>query len=181
LPGAAGFEDGTLPFTALGAVAPALDVAMSSGRERLAAHLSQLTAELLDALAELRHRDGSRLVVLHGPSNTQDRGATVAITLRRADGSTIPYWEAEGHARQSGIAVRGGCFCNPGSAEAAFHFSPEATGACLRALGNDFSIPRFAACLGDGPVGALRISLGLGSIRADVNRVAAWLHTYIDQ
>jgi selenocysteine lyase/cysteine desulfurase len=83
-------------------------------------------------------------------------------------------------ARVFGIAVRGGCFCNPGCAEAAFEFPAATTAHCLDALGDGFTVPRFASCLGDRTVGAIRISLGLGSVRADVDRVLAFLERYVD-
>ena len=46
------------------------------------------------------------------------------------------------------------------------------------ALGADFSIPKFAECLGTGAVGAVRISFGLGSVCKDVKRVASFLGRY---
>ncbi|MFN8572984.1 MAG: aminotransferase class V-fold PLP-dependent enzyme [Gemmatimonadaceae bacterium] len=179
LQGPAGFEDGTLPFTTLGAVAPALAAARAADRERLSRHLHALTHALLAGCTALQHRHGAPVVRIHGPADTTNRGATVALTLMQADGTAVPFWEGEASAREAGIAVRGGCFCNPGCAEEAFAFAPAATAACLDALGTDFSIPRFAACLGRGPVGAIRVSLGLGSIQSDVDRVLAWLSTFV--
>jgi len=49
--------------------------------------------------------------------------------------------------RDQGIAVRGGCFCNPGCAERAFGFPDGRVRSCLDALGAEFTMPRFAACL----------------------------------
>jgi selenocysteine lyase/cysteine desulfurase len=99
----------------------------------------------------------------------------VALSLRDHDGRVIPYQEVEDAARREGIAVRGGCFCNPGCAEAAFGFPADTTSRCLDALGESFTVPGFADCLGAGPVGAIRISLGLGSVRGDVERVVDFL------
>jgi selenocysteine lyase/cysteine desulfurase len=178
--GASAFEDGTLPFLAAGAVAPALAVVEAADRARLARHLRALTGYTLDGLHALRHANGVPLVCVHGPRSLQDRGATIALSLRDPDGRVIPYWTVEETARASGIAVRGGCFCNPGCAEAAFEFPAETTAHCLDALGDGFTVPRFASCLGDRAVGAIRISLGLGSVRADVDRVLAFLDRYVD-
>ena len=44
--------------------------------------------------------------------------------------------------------------------------------------GSDVTIPRFADCLDGQPVGAIRISMGLGSIMADVDRVLEFLASY---
>ena len=171
------FEDGTPPFLAAGAVRTALAGVTYADRERLARHLRELTRTLLEELRELRHSNGMPLVRIHGPTDLRDRGATVAITMRDAAGGTIPFWAVEEAARPRGIAVRGGCFCNPGCAERAFGLHD--ADRCLDAMGSDFSIPDFAECLGDRPVGAIRISMGLGSIRADVTTLLAFLATYL--
>jgi selenocysteine lyase/cysteine desulfurase len=171
------FEDGTPPFLAVGAVRAALAGVVYADRERLARHLSGLTRQLLVRLAELRHSSGASLVTIHGPADTRDRGATVAITLRDNAGCAVPFWDVEAAARESGIALRGGCFCNPGCAEAAFGLN--AADPCLDELGADFTIPRLAACLGNRAVGAVRISMGLGSVRADVDAVLEFLEGYL--
>lgn len=178
----AAFEDGTLPFLSAGAVAPALRALLDADRDRLSRQLARLTSETLAALTGFTHRTGAALVAVHGPPTTESRGATIALSLRDPCGRVIPYWLVEARARAAGIAVRGGCFCNPGCAEAAFGFPDAETHRCLEALGDDFTIPRFAGCLGDQvPVGAIRISFGLGSVRADVERVLEFLERYLDR
>ena len=117
---------------------------------------------------------------VHGPRTLVDRGATVAISLQDPDRSVIPYWDVEAAARDDGIAVRGGCFCNPGCAESAFGFADPRVTSCLDTLGTDFTIPRFAGCLDGRTVGAIRVSMGLGTIRADVDRFLAFLNRYVE-
>jgi len=180
-PGVQGFEDGTPPFLAAGAVAPALETILGVDRPRLAGHLEALAGELLRGLTCLRHANGAPLVVIHGPRDVRDRGATIAITLRDPKGKVLPYWSCEADARKAGLAVRGGCFCNPGCAEAAFGWAAGETAPCLDSLGAGFTIPKFAECLGDGPVGAIRLSLGLGSLRRDVDVALAFLRGYVDR
>jgi selenocysteine lyase/cysteine desulfurase len=119
------------------------------------------------------------VVTIHGPASVADRGATIALSLHGPDGSSIPYWHVESAARDAGIAVRGGCFCNPGCAEAAFDFPPARVGSCLEWLGPHFTIPRFAECLDDRTVGAIRVSMGLGTVRLDVNRLLEFLARYV--
>ncbi|HSA56176.1 MAG TPA: aminotransferase class V-fold PLP-dependent enzyme [Gemmatimonadaceae bacterium] len=177
----AAFEDGTLPYLSAGAVAPALDALLAAGRDRLARHVRCLTSDTLRALQVLVHRTGVPLVAVHGPRTAEARGATIALTLRDPRGRVIPYWLVEASARAAGIAVRGGCFCNPGCAEAAFDFPDAGTRRCLDALGGDFTIPRFARCLGDDvPVGAIRVSFGLGSVGADVERLTEFLERFLN-
>jgi len=174
------FEDGTPSFLAAGAVAPALDTILATDRSRLPGHLQALTGHLIRGLQALRHSNGAPLVTIHGPSDLRARGATVAITLRDAGGKVLPYWTFEAAARIAGLAIRGGCFCNPGCAEAAFGWSPATTAPCLDALGSDFSVPGFAECVGDGPVGAIRLSLGLGSLRRDVDAALTFIGGYLE-
>jgi len=173
-----GFEDGTPSFLAAAAVAPALAAVQSVDRRRLARHLRHLTQLLLDGVAGLTHGSGAPLVRVHGPRDLVSRGATLALSLHDSAGRVIPYWEVEAAARDDGIAIRGGCFCNPGCAEAAFQFPDTRVRSCLDTLGDDFTIPRFAACLEDQTVGAIRVSMGLGTIRTDVERFLAFIRRY---
>ena len=177
-PGPERFEDGTPPFIAAGAVRSALAGVVYADRDRLARHLEALTGHLLVRLTELRHSSGAPLVTIHGPADTRHRGATVAITLSDRTGRPIPYWEVEAGARARRIAVRGGCFCNPGCAEAAFGL--QSAGSCLDTLGDEFTVPRLAECLGGRAVGAIRLSMGLGSVVADVDAAFDFLDGYRD-
>ena len=175
-----GFEDGTPSFLAAAAVGPALASVSAVDRGRLARHLRHLTEVLLDGIEATTHGNGARLARIHGPRSATGRGATVALSLHDSAGRSIPYWDVEAAARDNGIAVRGGCFCNPGCAEAAFGFPDARVRSCLDTLGSDFTIPRFAACLGDQAVGAIRVSMGLGTIRADVERFLAFIRRYVE-
>ncbi|MFI5312464.1 MAG: aminotransferase class V-fold PLP-dependent enzyme, partial [Gemmatimonadales bacterium] len=172
------FEDGTPSYQAAGAVAPALAAVTGVPRVRLQRHLARLTNAALRGLQQMTGDVAQ--ATIHGPRTCVDRGATIAVTLRDRAGDVIPYWAVEDAARTEGIAVRGGCFCNPGCAEAAFDFPAAETARCLDLLGNDFTIPRFAACLDGRPVGAIRISFGLGSIGADVERWLGFLARHVE-
>lgn len=176
-----GFEDGTPSFLAAGAVQAALFAAREIPIATLGSHLDDLTLRVLNAADGLRHQSGVPLVVIHGPRDLTSRGATIAFSLRDASDRVIPYWEVEENARDAGIAMRGGCFCNPGCAERAFSLPIETTQECFDTLGDHFSIPALAQCLGESGVGALRVSLGLGSVRRDVDRVVEFLGRYLDR
>jgi selenocysteine lyase/cysteine desulfurase len=178
MPGAEAFEDGTPSFLAAGAVPLALAAVTHAGRERLGRHLTCLTSTLLDGLLTLRHTNGQRFVRIIGPESMEARGATIAISLRDATDRVIPYWSIEADARSAGIAVRGGCFCNPGCAESAFRALQDGSG-CRDSLGSAFTVPRYAACLGDAEVGAIRISLGLGTVRSDIDRALEFFARYV--
>ena len=144
-------------------------------RARLARHLTCLTSALLGGLTEARHANRCPRVRLHGPSTAAQRGATVAFTLLSDDGTAVPYWRVEAAARDAGIALRGGCFCNPGCAEQSFGLDDASVLPCLQALGDAFSPAALSHCLGGRAVGAIRVSLGCGSVRADVESLLAFV------
>jgi selenocysteine lyase/cysteine desulfurase len=184
-----GFEDGTADFLGVAALAPGFALLSEVGMPRLAAHVARLTRHLLDELAALHHRNGMPLVRIYGPGGhdapgslrgtrgTRDRGGTVAFNLCDAHGEPIPYTAVEARARAAGVALRGGCFCNPGAAEAAFGLPAAALAACLAASGDEFSLTRLAACLGRA-VGAVRLSLGLVNNRTDLERAVAVMASF---
>jgi len=94
-----GFEDGTPPFLAAGAIPSALTATAGADRIRLTRHLGVLTARLLEGLVGLCHPNGEPMVRIHGPTGAHERGATVAISLLDALGRVVPYWEVERAAR----------------------------------------------------------------------------------
>jgi len=170
--GAEGFEDGTPSFLAVSAVPAGLALLERVGMARLGYHVASLTHVLLRELAALRHANGSPLVRIYGPADMRDRGGTVALNLLDAAGRVVDYRLVEARAASAGISLRGGCFCNPGAAEHAFGFTPEMSARCFGAMARDgFDLDRLQACLGGAPVGAIRISLGMASVEADVTRV----------
>jgi selenocysteine lyase/cysteine desulfurase len=170
--GAEGFEDGTPAFLDIAALADGLDYLDSIGTVQIQQHVSELTDHLLDSLESLRHFDGSPAVRVYGPRSREVRGGTVAFNVLDADGLTIPFDAVVDRARDAGVSLRGGCFCNPGASEAAFGFGREATAACLRvAATRGFSIRKFSECLGpEVAVGAVRASVGIATNTRDIDR-----------
>ena len=158
--GGEGFEDGTPNFLAMPAICDGLRWLHRIGMRSIRKHVAALTGALLERLADL----GDRASV-YGPRNTRARGGTVAFNLH-AEGRVLPFELVESAARERGIAIRGGCFCNPGASEHAFGIPAGRARACLR---GHFAIPRFRACLGGKPVGALRASIGIATTMADLD------------
>jgi selenocysteine lyase/cysteine desulfurase len=177
--GQEGFEDGTPNFLAAGAVESGYALLDSEPRPQLQARLQQLTARFLDGAGQLRHRDGTAMVKVYGPRNLRARGATVAFNLLRPDGRCVPYAQFEEYAQRERVAIRGGCFCNPGAGETAFGFAQREVASCLDQVEGQFSHARLQECLGaDTAVGALRLSLGLPSNAADVDRLLGVIASY---
>ena len=155
---AEGFEDGTPDFLNIAAVPDGLALLGEVGLDRVQCHVGRLTAVLLGGLLDAG-------VEVYGPSDAETRGGTVAFNV-----PGVPYDEVARRARDAGIAVRGGCFCNPGAAEAAFGFDAVAARRCMSVDG--FTVERFARCLGR-TVGAVRASVGLANNVEDVLRLMA--------
>jgi selenocysteine lyase/cysteine desulfurase len=169
-----GFEDGTPDFLGLAALAPGFRLLDEVGMGPLSAHVARLTGRFLEEVAALRHGNGAPLVRLYGPSDLRDRGGTVAFNVCDRAGTIVPYSTVEALAALAKVAVRGGCFCNPGAAEAALGLDSARVDACLRAVGEGFTVGRFASCLGDA-VGAVRISIGLANDERDIERAVGLL------
>lgn len=178
-PGAGRFEDGTPDFLGLPALAAGFALLAEVGLERLGCHVAAQTGAFLAALAELRHAGGAPLVELHGPANLEARGGAVTFNLRTPAGRRIPYPVVEQRARAAGVALRGGCFCNPGAAEVALGLDPATTRDCLARLDEAFTPEAFAACSG-GAVGAVRVSFGMATNDDDVARAVAVLTSFLD-
>lgn len=176
--GHAAFEDGTPDFLNIGAVAAGFAFIERFRSPALQRRLDTLTARLITGLSSLKHRDGSPLVRTYGPATLDARGGTVAFNVLRPDGSVLPYQHVEDAARLSSIAIRGGCFCNPGAAERAFNFASYDIASCLDRLGRDFTIPRLQECLGPHTAaGALRASIGAPTNPQDIDRAITLIAT----
>ncbi|HTE39553.1 MAG TPA: aminotransferase class V-fold PLP-dependent enzyme [Steroidobacteraceae bacterium] len=169
--GHSAFEDGTPNFLNLGAIEAGFDFVSNIDRSALALRLDRLTAQFIKRARTLIRSDGTPLVRLYGPASMDGRGATVAFNLLQSDGSTIAYQSVETRSREMGVAVRGGCFCNPGAAESAFNFRQLDLAHSLDALKDGFTPDRLRTRLGHGAtVGAIRLSIGLPTIEADIDR-----------
>lgn len=169
--GHGGFEDGTPNFLDIAALQAGFDLLAKVDGAALQTRLMRLTRRFLDGAHRLRHENGAPVVRLYGPQGMEERGCIVAFNILTPNGLTLPFQVVEQRAREAGVAIRGGCFCNPGAAEAAFGFARLPVAKCLDELGRNFTIPEFQRRLGpDSTVGALRVSLGLPTNEADIDR-----------
>ena len=179
--GAEGYEDGTPNFLDVAALGAGFDLLESVGMARVSAHVTALGTTLLDGLLRLTHRDGNPLVNLYGPRAFRDRGAAIAFNVRDARGRAVPFAPVSERARQRNVAVRAGCFCNPGASEAAFGWPADTSRTCYDAGRDAFTIEGFGECLGpDVAVGAVRASLGLASNAEDVRRAVEVIASFAE-
>jgi selenocysteine lyase/cysteine desulfurase len=171
-PGEAGFEDGTLNYQAIAAVEIGLRHLASIGMDTIETRVRCLTAWLLGQLLELRHTNGRHMARIYGPVTSAARGGTVTMNFYDPDGHLLDYRRVEELAGKEGISLRTGCFCNPGAGEAAEGLTEDDVAAAMRES-PDMTMPRFLQFIThrDGKsAGAIRVSLGLASNFADVDR-----------
>lgn len=180
--GAERFEDGTPDFLGLAALIPGLEFMEQMDMDRLAEHVRVLAGELLEALTSLRHTNGKPMVVVYGPPTMDRRGGTVAFNVLDAAGRPISYAIVEDRAREAGVSVRGGCFCNPGAGERAFDLPADEAARCFRATAQGFTLERFAECMGaDIAVGAVRASVGMATNSDDIRRLEKTIASFADR
>jgi len=175
--GAGGFEDGTLNFLGIAAVPGGLAFLGEIGMSKVHRRVKALTARLLRILQQARHPTGEPAVRIYGPTSTEGRGGTAAFNLVYPDGRAVPYGEVERAGSAEGIALRGGCFCNPGAAERALELPAGAMLECLETIEQgQFNLRVLAECLGDDvAVGAMRASVSIPTTDADLDRLERFL------
>ena len=182
-PGEAGFEDGTLNYLAIPAVAIGLRYLASVGLDVVRTRTKCLTDWLLRQLLDLRHSNGRPMVRIYGPATTVARGPTITMNFYDAEGHLLDYRRVEELASQQGISVRTGCFCNPGPGETAEGLTEEDMAAAI-AEHSDMTLPRFLQFIthrGGKSAGAIRVSLGLATNFSDVFRFAQFAEGLRDQ
>jgi len=182
-PGEAGFEDGTLNFLAIPAVAIGLRHLERAGLERIATRVHCLTGWLLQELLALKHANGRSLVRIYGPATTAMRGGVVTMNFYDPDGHLLDYRRIEELAGARRISLRTGCFCNPGTGETAEHITEDDILAALD-QSHDMSLPRFLQFIthrGGKSAGAIRVSVGIASNFDDVQRFVEFAASMRDQ
>ena len=177
-PGAAHFEDGTVNFLNLPAIEIGLRFLERVGIDRIHTQTRLLTAELISALSTLKHADSSPAARIYGPTTLDDRGATIAFNFLHPDGSVVDERYVDRVAHRHSISVRTGCFCNPGAGEVAFTISRETL--VGGEFGHGMSLDDYVNAIGLPSGGAVRVSLGLPSNRADVGRFAEFAAEFAD-
>lgn len=168
------FEGGTPDFQGVAALLHGFRwLARIGGPPAVAAHAGAVARRAAEGLAALRHAEGGRACVLYGGWGKggagppgEERGATVAFSVLRADGTHVGYREVERQASLRGVELRGGCMCNPGACA-------QALGLTAEDVANHFA--RGKVCgdeldtIDGRPTGALRASFGWGSTLADAD------------
>ncbi|MBL8056498.1 MAG: aminotransferase class V-fold PLP-dependent enzyme [Anaerolineales bacterium] len=174
------FEDGTLNYLSLPAVAMGLRHLQQVGLDRIHTRVQCLTGWLLEALTALRHATGAPLVRVYGPTTTVARGGTVTFNVYGADGHFVDHRLVEQRANARQISLRTGCFCNPGGGELALGISAEELTSCF-ITHSRMTIDEFRRCIDDKSTGAVRVSLGLASTFADVYTFVDFARSFLNK
>ncbi|MEU8262949.1 aminotransferase class V-fold PLP-dependent enzyme [Micromonospora sp. NPDC048999] len=175
-----GFEDGTLNFLNIPDVEFGLSLLDSIDVDLVHTRVGLLTGWLLQRLTAARHRTGQPLIRVYGPRTSDARGGTVAFNIHRPDGSLVDERLVALESSAAGFALRTGCFCNPGAAEAAFGISRESLRRAL--LAHAETIDQYLTVLRQPTGGAVRVSFGLASTAADAERFLAFVEsTYLNR
>jgi selenocysteine lyase/cysteine desulfurase len=123
------------------------------------------------------------MVRIYGPATTMARGGTVTMNFYDPEGHLLDYRRVEELAGRERMSLRTGCFCNPGAGEAAEGLTEDDVAAAMRES-PDMTMPRFLQFIThrDGKsAGAIRVSLGLVSNFADVDRFVRFAAGLRDQ
>ena len=177
------FEDGTVDYLNLPAVTIGLRYLNRVGLDAIHRRVGCLTGWLLDALDGLRHTNGRRLVEVYGPRSTRDRGGTVAFSIFDRDGLRLDDLRVEQLANGVNISLRTGCFCNPGAGEAAYQLGAQEMRKWF-GRGEPVSYLEFRdriRCDHGQLPSAIRISLGVATIFADVYRFLCFLQGFVNR
>ncbi|TWU73115.1 hypothetical protein ED733_000163 [Metarhizium rileyi] len=178
--GEAAFEDGTVNYLSIPDVHVGLDWVSAVGMDTIATRVRCLTGWFIDRLLELRHSDGTRMVVMYGPVDTESRGGTVAFNFLDAEGKVVDERLVAQESSQAHISLRTGCFCNPGAGETAFGI---AAGTLRRLTSHkDGTFDDFLRIAHLPTGGAIRVSFGVASTCKDVDYFISFaLKTYKDR
>jgi molybdenum cofactor sulfurtransferase len=177
--GSEAFEDGTINYLALPAVETGLDFLASLGIDTIHAHISTFTARLLANLAPLRHGTGTPLARIYGPRDTERRGGTITFNLLDGRGNLVDIRQVEQRATEANISLRTGCFCNPGTSETISGLTSGDLVPLFRAT-RFMTRGDYLAALGGRLTGAVRVSVGLPTNDADIERFIACMKTFLE-
>ncbi|MEV0445122.1 aminotransferase class V-fold PLP-dependent enzyme [Streptomyces spectabilis] len=175
-PGAEGFEDGTPNFLGAVGVGIGLDyVTNVLKRAPARARMTSLLQYTLNRITELKHDNGMPMCVLYGPGDMVERGPTIAFNILDSSGHVVDERLVESRSVEMKIALRTGCFCNPGVGEAAFGLDTVDLLRAGRLSNGPYSVDHYRHEVGIQTGGALRISLGPVSNFHDLSRFDSFM------
>jgi selenocysteine lyase/cysteine desulfurase len=111
------------------------------------------------------------------------RGGTVTVNFYDPAGRVISHLRVEEEAARRGISLRTGCFCNPGGGEIALGLSKTELIGCFSRpdveLTHRFTVDDFQMCVDGKSTGAVRVSVGIASNFADVQKFVEFAREFV--
>jgi len=175
------FEDGTINYAGIPAVTMGLDFIDEIGLDTIHTRVKCLTGWLIEQLHALRHGNGRPVALLYGPPNLDMRGGAVTINVYDPSGVGVDHDIVEKRANERGISLRTGCFCNPGAGEVALGIDGEEIQVCFSRPGTRMTYDTFRQCIDGKSTGAVRISVGMVSNFADVQKAIELIGEFADE
>ena len=162
------FENGTVNYLDIPAIANGLDFITAIGMENIGRRIKELSLYILSEITTLCHDNGLPLIKLYGTKDIQNRGGTFLINFFDVHGQQYRFQYIEQQANMEMISLRTGCFCNPGIDE---------LNNCLSAD----ELKHFFMSHSDGDAddmmqflekmrGAVRISIGIPTTKQDIGK-----------
>jgi len=176
-PGHAGFEDGTVNYLGIPAVEIGLRHLERVGIDTIAQRVESLGRRLLAGMQRLEHAGGSPAVRVYGPAAWDRRGGTIAFNFLHPDGRVVDERFVDRVAAAHRISLRTGCFCNPGAGEVAFSLSTDRPEGRFH---EGMILDDYLRAVGMPTGGAVRVSLGIASNVADVQRFMEFASEFVD-
>ncbi len=176
------FEDGTVDYLNIPAIEIGLRHIAEIGYDAIHERVLCLTGWLLSNLSEMKHSTGEPLARIYGDLNTEMRGGTIALNFYNKDGVAFNHRYIEEEANKRQISLRTGCFCNPGAGEIALELEKPELIACFSQTEHiqRLSFDDFALCFDGQESGAVRISVGIVSNFADVQKFLEFMRGLLE-
>ena len=173
------FEDGTLNYNMIPAVAIGLEYINKIGIDNITRRVVSLAEYLAAGLKNLTHSNGTQLVKIFGPETFEHRGGTLIMNFFDIHGAPFTFEEVEQLANQHNISIRTGCFCNPGIDEINNNINAdELSGFFLQHdKGNYHDIMHYLGKLR----GAARVSVGIASVQRDLDTFIRFACTLLNK
>lgn len=178
-PGHEKFENGTINYLDIPAITNGLNFISAIGINNINRRVKELSRLIIDELATLRHNNGLPLVKLYGPASTENRGGNFLMNFFDVHGRQYPFQYIEQLANEEIISCRTGCFCNPGIDELNHGLSADQLKKYFtsRDHGDYHDFIKFTGQLR----GAVRISIGLATIKADIEKFMSFAGKFLNK
>jgi molybdenum cofactor sulfurtransferase len=172
------FEDGTVNYLGIPAIAIGLRHLERIGIDTVSRRVDALGAWLLEALQGVRHSNGEPATRVYGPTTWDRRGGTISFNFLHPHGAVVDERFVDIVAEAHNISIRTGCFCNSGAGETAFSISKDTL------IGAEFAegmiLDDYIRLVGMPTGGAVRVSLGLATNFTDVYRFVSFATDFVD-